>query len=59
MKQKNTGVISQIIGAVIDDSFEKKLPEIYNALTIETNGKELTLEVEQQAEEKIADCRVV
>ena len=56
MKQENTGIISQIIGAVVDVSFEKKLPEIYNALTIKTNGKELVLEVEQHLTSNNVRC---
>ena len=30
----NKGKIKQILGAVVDVSFEKKLPEILNALSI-------------------------
>ncbi len=46
---KNTGIITQIIGPVVDIRFENKLPEIYNALTLTMeDGKELYLEVEQQ-----------
>jgi len=49
MKTKNTGVITQIVGPVIDVIFEDHLPPIYNALYIElTKGKKLYLEVEQQ-----------
>jgi len=42
-----TGKISQIIGPVIDVSFEEgdKLPEIYEALELEHNKKRLVLEV--------------
>lgn len=44
----NKGIITQIIGPVVDVMFEKELPEIYNALKIKMeDGKELTLEVEQ------------
>jgi len=56
MKQQNTGTVSQIIGPVVDVSFEKKLPEIYNALTIKTNGKELVLEVEQHLTSSDVRC---
>ena len=46
--EKNIGKISQIIGAVIDVSFENKLPEIHEALKItKPNGQELILEVQQ------------
>lgn len=43
----NKGVITQIIGPVVDVRFEEKLPGVYNALTIETQGQTLTLEVQQ------------
>ena len=44
----NTGKISQIIGAVVDVKFSQKLPNIYNALKLETkSGDTLTLEVQQ------------
>lgn len=45
----NIGTISQIIGPVIDATFENGLPSIYNALKITLADKSvLTLEVEQQ-----------
>ena len=44
---KNTGEIKQILGAVVDVSFEEKLPEILNALNIQHEGKDLVLEVAQ------------
>lgn len=43
----NTGVIKQVIGVVVDVYFEKKLPEIYNALEVELKNSQLVLEVEQ------------
>lgn len=44
----NKGVISQIIGVVVDVEFPEKLPRIYNALeTVLPGGKKLILEVEQ------------
>ncbi|PWU22654.1 F0F1 ATP synthase subunit beta [Candidatus Cerribacteria bacterium 'Amazon FNV 2010 28 9'] len=43
------GIITQIIGPVVDVKFEGELPSIYNALKLTLgDGKELTLEVEQQ-----------
>ncbi len=42
-----TGIIKQIIGAVVDVYFEDHLPKIYNALETEVQGKKLILEVEQ------------
>jgi F-type H+-transporting ATPase subunit beta len=43
----NKGKITQIIGAVVDVQFEKELPAIRNALKVNTDGKELILEVAQ------------
>ena len=46
----NYGIVSQVIGAVVDVYFEKQLPPILNALKIESeeaNGKGLILEVAQ------------
>jgi F-type H+-transporting ATPase subunit beta len=42
-----TGRISQIIGAVVDVSFEGALPEILSALETDNNGTRLVLEVAQ------------
>jgi F-type H+-transporting ATPase subunit beta len=44
---KNIGLIKQIIGVVVDVYFAENLPEIYNALEVDNQGKKLTLEVEQ------------
>lgn len=45
---KNKGILTQIIGPVVDVAFSEKLPEIYNALTVKIEeGKELVLEVQQ------------
>ena len=42
------GMITRIIGPVVDVSFGAAAPEIYNALTVETSGGVLLLEVLQQ-----------
>ena len=42
---KTTGAISQIIGPVVDVTFTEQLPEIYEALYIENEGKRIYLEV--------------
>ena len=42
-----TGKVTQIIGAVIDVSFQGELPEIYTALQVENQGNKLILEVAQ------------
>jgi F-type H+/Na+-transporting ATPase subunit beta len=44
---KTTGKIKRIIGPVVDVSFEGKLPDVYNALTVQNGDKVLVLEVEQ------------
>src|SRR4028118_369711 len=43
----NTGRISQVIGAVVDVSFNGELPEILSALETNNNGTRLVLEVAQ------------
>ena len=45
--KKNIGVVTQIIGAVVDVQFNDELPEILNALETENNGNRLVLEVAQ------------
>ncbi len=44
---KNEGKIKQVLGAVVDVSFEEKLPQILDALVVKHDGKELFLEVAQ------------
>jgi F-type H+-transporting ATPase subunit beta len=44
---KKTGKITQIIGAVIDVTFDSDLPEIYTALEVSNEGNKLVLEVAQ------------
>tara|TARA_B100000963_G_scaffold355638_1_gene374263 strand:- start:178 stop:1590 length:1413 start_codon:yes stop_codon:yes gene_type:complete len=44
---KNEGKIKQILGAVVDVSFEKSLPQILDALVVKHEGKDLVLEVAQ------------
>ena len=43
----NVGVISQVIGAVVDVSFPDHLPAILSALETDNNGNRLVLEVAQ------------
>ncbi len=48
----NTGKITQIVGVVVDVEFSTdNLPAIYNALKINLDGKEITLEVAQHLSE--------
>ncbi len=42
-----TGKVTQVIGAVVDVSFEGELPQILNALETDNNGQRLVLEVAQ------------
>ncbi|MBD3250757.1 MAG: F0F1 ATP synthase subunit beta [Candidatus Pacebacteria bacterium] len=63
---KNTGKIKQIIGPIVDVEFDKKLPQIYNALTVErelgkdeqgaTQTEQLVLEVEYQVSDNEVRC---
>src|SRR3990167_5557735 len=52
IKKTSKGHISQVIGAVVDVSFEGVLPEILNALETENHGKRLVLEVAQHLGEQ-------
>lgn len=56
-EKQNLGVITQIIGAVIDARFEDKLPAIYDALECQLNDKKLVFEVQQHLDDKT--CRAV
>jgi F-type H+-transporting ATPase subunit beta len=51
-----TGRISQVIGAVVDVTFDGHLPEILNALETENQGSRLVLEVAQQLGESTVRC---
>ena len=42
-----TGKVSQVIGAVVDVTFDDHLPAILNALEVDNNGSRLVLEVAQ------------
>jgi len=48
----NVGRVSQVIGAVVDVSFDSDLPEILSALTTDNNGNMLVLEVAQHLGER-------
>ncbi len=56
MIKDNLGTIVQIIGAVVDVEFPEKLPNIYNALVVKHNKKELVLEVQQHLSPNQARC---
>ena len=54
-KEKATGYVFQIMGAVVDVKFDniEDLPDIYTALECENEGRLLVLEVEQQLGEGV------
>ena len=47
LNKTTTGKISQVIGAVVDVTFESGLPAILTALETDNNGNRLVLEVAQ------------
>lgn len=52
----NSGRIVQIIGPVIDIKFEDHLPKIYDAVTIDHDGKEVVAEVMQHLGNQTVRC---
>lgn len=48
----NTGIITRIIGAVVDCEFTGHVPEIYTALKAKIGDKELVMEVQQHLLDK-------
>ncbi len=44
---QNNGKIKQVLGAVVDVSFDEKLPQILDALVVKHENKDLVLEVAQ------------
>ena len=57
MSNKATGVVSQVMGPVVDVRFEEgSLPSIYNALTMQNGEKTLTVEVAQHIGDNTARC---
>lgn len=58
MSKTASGVITRIIGPVVDVEFEaRQLPAIYNAMKLtRQNGAVLTFEVEQQLSETVVRC---
>ncbi|MBQ7045566.1 MAG: F0F1 ATP synthase subunit beta [Clostridia bacterium] len=57
MTQQHIGVVSQVMGPVVDVSFEDSvLPAIHNALTIPNGEKTLTVEVAQHIGDNVVRC---
>ncbi len=57
MNEQHIGVVSQVMGPVVDVSFEDSaLPAIHNALTIKIGDKTLTVEVAQHIGDNVVRC---
>ncbi len=57
MSEQAKGIVSQVMGPVVDVAFEEGfLPSIYNALTMQNGDKTLTVEVAQHIGDGIARC---
>ena len=57
MADTNKGLVSQVMGPVVDVKFEQGcLPAIYNALTVEIGERMLTVEVAQHIGDNTARC---
>ncbi|MDD5527479.1 MAG: F0F1 ATP synthase subunit beta [Patescibacteria group bacterium] len=55
--KKHSGIIKQVIGAVVDVVFNDKLPEIYHALEVKkASGEKLILEVQQHTGFNVVRC---
>ena len=52
---KNIGKVKQILGAVVDVSFDESLPKILNALEINYDKRKLVLEVAQHLGENLLE----
>lgn len=52
MSTKNKGIITQIIGPIIDVRFDEELPPIYQALTVKRGDIDIILEVQQHLGDK-------
>lgn len=56
-KQKATGAIQQVLGAVVDVQFEEGcVPAILNAIVTQNDGKDLVMEVAQHLGENVVRC---
>lgn len=57
MTKKSNGKIVQIIGPVLDIKFSPEhLPELYNAITIQSDSGKLTVEVAQHLGDDVVKC---
>ena len=54
---KNVGIVTQIIGPVLDIRFEEnKLPDLNNAVTIDYDGRHIVLEVAKHLGDNVVRC---
>ena len=54
---KNVGIVTQIIGPVLDIRFEENmLPDLNNAVTIDYDGRHIVLEVAQHLGDNVVRC---
>ena len=57
MSNEAKGIVSQVMGPVVDVTFEEGfLPSIYNALTMQNGEKTLTVEVAQHIGDNVVRC---
>ncbi len=57
MNQQNTGIVTQIIGPVLDVQFTNgELPQLLNALTVKNGDSTITLEVAQHIGDNVVRC---
>ena len=55
--EKNIGIVTQVIGPVLDIKFnDGQLPELLNAIKINYNDKKIVLEVAQHIGDNVARC---
>jgi F-type H+-transporting ATPase subunit beta len=57
MSQLNVGVVTQVLGVVIDVRFDNgHLPRLLNAIEVDKNGEKLVVEVAQQLGDNVVRC---
>ncbi len=57
MNQQNTGIVTQIIGPVLDVQFDNgQLPQLNHALTVQKGEEVITLEVAQHIGDNVVRC---
>ncbi len=57
MSEKNVGIVTQIIGPVLDIEFDaNNMPNLLNAIEINNNGQKLVVEVAQHIGDNIVRC---